>query len=450
MDIIVEPFRVGHTGAVLDLVVDALNPHYGGDHVAHFNRLVEAYLNDNVDERGYNSTRQVGLVASCARTGGVIGFLNYVVKRQNTVKISPLIVHPKARRRGVGRSLLAYLEKTLSDADIAVRNIYCTIDKSNRSAVNFFTRQGFHVVGSSRDQYLKAHCELILQLPVSPPGSALDTSAGDISLVRAETERQWEQLASKAKSFVSNEAIPHDILQIQAAAGRVPSDVESKPKLVYLAYQGHDLVGALVLCPKKGGSTKISTAFWKDEATFDALLLALQKVDEFIKTEGRVYVHLPISPGMVRIMQVRGWRLDALIPDVDSEQVVIGQWSTHRRESRALMAYEWPDYHLELQQVIREREWSKFETPQDLAISLMAEVGELAQELQWKYRADRVDLDVRSIAAELADIYNYLIRLSWHLDIDLLQSCFDKLVKVRQKYPVALAKNNTRKYTKFA
>lgn len=138
MDIIVEPFRVGHTGAVLDLVVDALNPHYGGDHVAHFNRLVEAYLNDNVDERGYNSTRQVGLVASCARTGGVIGFLNYVVKRQNTVKISPLIVHPKARRRGVGRSLLAYLEKTLSDADIAVRNIYCTIDKSNRSAVNFF------------------------------------------------------------------------------------------------------------------------------------------------------------------------------------------------------------------------------------------------------------------------------------------------------------------------
>ncbi|ORB45918.1 hypothetical protein BST40_19130 [Mycobacterium persicum] len=114
------------------------------------------------------------------------------------------------------------------------------------------------------------------------------------------------------------------------------------------------------------------------------------------------------------------------------------------------MAYEWPDYHLELQQVIREREWSKFETPQDLAISLMAEVGELAQELQWKYRADRVDLDVRSIAAELADIYNYLIRLSWHLDIDLLQSCFDKLVKVRQKYPVALAKNNTRKYTKFA
>ncbi|ORB87495.1 hypothetical protein B1987_13025 [Mycobacterium kansasii] len=114
------------------------------------------------------------------------------------------------------------------------------------------------------------------------------------------------------------------------------------------------------------------------------------------------------------------------------------------------MGCEWPDYHLELQEVIRDREWNTFETPQELAISLMAEVGELAQELQWKSRTDRRELDVRSIAAELADIYNYLIRLSWHLDIDLMQSCFDKLVEVREKYPVAVAKNSTRKYTKFA
>ncbi|VBA61984.1 GNAT family N-acetyltransferase [Mycobacterium attenuatum] len=450
MDIIVEPFRVGHTGAVLALFVDALNPYYGGDHVAHFNRLVEAYLNDNVDERGYNSTRQVGLVASCPRSGGVIGFLNYAVKRQNTVKLSPLIVHPEARRRGVGRRLLAYMDRMLSDADITVRNIYCTIDKHNRPAVNFFTRQGYRVVGSSRDQYLKGHCELILQLPTPVTNSALAADAADISLIRAETERHWEQFASRATSFASNEAIRHEVLQIQAAARRVPYDVESKPKVVYLAYHGDELVGALVLCPKKGGSSKISTAFWKDEATFDALLLALEKVDEFIETEGRVYIHLPVSPGLVGIMQARGWRLDALIPGVDSEQLVIGQWSTNRRESRALIGCEWPDYHLELQEVIRDREWNTFETPQELAISLMAEVGELAQELQWKSRTDRRELDVRSIAAELADIYNYLIRLSWHLDIDLMQSCFDKLVEVREKYPVAVAKNSTRKYTKFA
>ncbi|KLO33713.1 hypothetical protein ABH37_00550 [Mycobacterium haemophilum] len=113
------------------------------------------------------------------------------------------------------------------------------------------------------------------------------------------------------------------------------------------------------------------------------------------------------------------------------------------------MRPEWPDYHLELQQVIRARDWHKLETPQDLAISLMAEVGELAQELQWKSRADLLDLDTQSIAAELADIYNYLHRLSWHLNIDLLQSCFDKLENVKSKYPVALAKGNSKKYTQF-
>ncbi|WP_188113039.1 GNAT family N-acetyltransferase [Mycobacterium simiae] len=450
MDIIIEPFRVGHSGPVLALFVDALNDHYGGDHVAHFNRLMEAYLNNNVDERGYNSTRQVGLVATCARTGRVVGFLNYAVKRQNTIKISPLIVDPTVRKRGVGSRLLAYMHKALSDADVTVRNIYCTIDKHNRAAVSFFTCRGFRVVGSSRDQYLKGHCELILQLPAALADPALDPDVADISLIRAENERQWEQLASKADSFASNEVIRHDILHIQAGAKRAPCDVETKPKVVYLAYHDGDLVGALVLCPKKGGSTKISTAFWKDEATFDALLLALEKVDEFIDTAGRVYVHIPILPGLVQVMQARGWRLDALIPCVDSEQVVIGQWSTNYLESRGLVAYEWPDYHLELHQVIRDREWNTFETPQDLAISLVAEVGELAQELQWKSRGDRFDLDIRSIAAELADIYNYLLRLSWHLDIDLLQSCFDKLVEVREKYPVAVAKNSTRKYTKLA
>src|SRR5262249_5457550 len=137
------------------------------------------------------------------------------------------------------------------------------------------------------------------------------------------------------------------------------------------------------------------------------------------------------------------------IPGAYSEQVIIGQWSTNCLDSPAQSRREWPDYHLELQQVIDEREWRKFETPQELAISLMAEVGELAHERPWEGDTGLLDLDTRSIAAELADIYNYLLRLSWHLDIDLLQSCFDKLEKVKDKYPIALANGNTKKYTQF-
>ncbi len=447
MDILIEPFHADDTDPVLALFVDALSSYYGGDHVAHFNRLIKAYDNGNLDEIGYNSTWQVGVVARCTRTNTVIGFLNYVVKRQKTAKVSPIVVDPKARGRGVGHRLLAHMYQVLSD--IPVRNVYCTVDKQNRSTVNFFTHEGFRVVGSSRDQYLKGHCELILQRSTCAADAESDSRIEAVSLVRAETEDHWKELGDRAASFASNEALRHDISEIKAAAIRESWDVESKPKIVYLAYTGGDLIGALILCPKKGGSTKISTAFWKNEMALSALLAGLTQVDEFINTAGRVYIHMPMTPKLVQVMQARGWRLDAVIPGADSEQVVIGQWSTNRFESATQVRPEWPDYHLELQQVIRARDWHKLETPQDLAISLMAEVGELAQELQWKSRADLLDLDTQSIAAELADIYNYLHRLSWHLNIDLLQSCFDKLENVKDKYPVALAKGNSKKYTQF-
>lgn len=445
MDIRIEPFSATHAEAVLALFVDTLSSHYGGDHLAHFRRLMDAYDNGNVDDVGYNSTRQIGVVAVCAETSSVAGFLNYVVKRHGTAKISPLIVDPTARGAGVGRHLLEHMYQSLSDT--GVRNVYCTVDKLNRSASAFFTRQGFQVLGESRDQYLKGHCELILQRSVI---HADGTKAADrVVLMKPQTPEHWDAFDRAAQDLSLNETARHSISEIREAAERRPDDVDSKPKIVYVAHRGNAVVGALVLCPKKGGSLKVSTAYWVDESTLEEILAQLESVDEFLTTDGRVYVHMPMESHVVQVMQTRGWRLDAIIPGVESDSTVAGQWSTSHLDAAAQDRHEWMDYHLELQEMIRGREWNKFETPQELAISLMAEVGELAQELQWKSQTGIPDLDTKSIAAELADIYNYLFRLAWHLDIDMLGSCFDKLEKVKQKYPVALAKGNTRKYSEL-
>src|SRR5205807_7811076 len=64
-----------------------------------------------------------------------------------------------------------------------------------------------------------------------------------------------------------------------------------------------------------------------------------------------------------------------------------------------------------------EREWERFHTPKNLAISLAVEVGELLEHVQWGTDEDIAAL-VRSpdgrrvVAEELADVLIYLVRLA--------------------------------------
>ena len=58
--------------------------------------------------------------------------------------------------------------------------------------------------------------------------------------------------------------------------------------------------------------------------------------------------------------------------------------------------------------------------------------------------------DKRSeIAEELADVLLYLIQLADKLDVDLLEAGRSKLAKNAIKYPVALARGSSRKYTEL-
>lgn len=55
----------------------------------------------------------------------------------------------------------------------------------------------------------------------------------------------------------------------------------------------------------------------------------------------------------------------------------------------------------------------------------------------------------RELAHELADILNYLLRLSRSADIDLLAAAREKLALNEQRYPVELARGNALKYDRL-
>ncbi len=98
------------------------------------------------------------------------------------------------------------------------------------------------------------------------------------------------------------------------------------------------------------------------------------------------------------------------------------------------------------------REWDQFHTPKNLAMALAGEAGELLEIFQWltpeqSARVTDTEKGKEAVEHELADLLAYVIRLADVLKIDLSQSLWNKLRLNEQKYPVALAKGNARKYS---
>lgn len=111
---------------------------------------------------------------------------------------------------------------------------------------------------------------------------------------------------------------------------------------------------------------------------------------------------------------------------------------------------------VELQAMIRkfcdDRDWDQFHNPKDLSISLALEAAEVLEHFQWKNIDEMAKHSVNNkdaIAEELADVLYWVLLLSNKLDVDLVSSFQDKMLKNEQKYPVEKAKGSHKKYTEL-
>ncbi len=103
-----------------------------------------------------------------------------------------------------------------------------------------------------------------------------------------------------------------------------------------------------------------------------------------------------------------------------------------------------------LREFAQDRDWDQFHTPKNLASALIVEAGELLEHFQWMDRGDRESLSARQrehVALEMADVLLYLIRLADKLEVDLIDAARRKLELNALKYPAALARGTSKKYT---
>lgn len=85
------------------------------------------------------------------------------------------------------------------------------------------------------------------------------------------------------------------------------------------------------------------------------------------------------------------------------------------------------------------REWKKYHTPKNLALSLIVEIGELFELIQWqsdneiKEQKDRIK---KQTEEEISDVAIYLFLLAHELGINLENAIPRKIEKNWLKYPV--------------
>ncbi|MBF0516634.1 MAG: nucleotide pyrophosphohydrolase [Nitrospirae bacterium] len=99
-----------------------------------------------------------------------------------------------------------------------------------------------------------------------------------------------------------------------------------------------------------------------------------------------------------------------------------------------------------------ERDWGQFHSPKNLAMALSVEAAEIVELFQWIKEEDSYRLTpdkLMDLKEEIGDVMIYLTNLASKFDIDPLEAAAEKLQINKKKYPAALVKGKSAKYTEY-
>jgi dCTP diphosphatase len=119
------------------------------------------------------------------------------------------------------------------------------------------------------------------------------------------------------------------------------------------------------------------------------------------------------------------------------------------------MSSEFEDLLNKIQNFSDARDWSQFHTVKNLILAVSAEVGELAEVVQWKSDQEVVEYlkspeGKNKLSEEVADVAIYLLRICQQQQIDFVEILNKKMDSNSVKYPVDKSRGNALKYTELS
>jgi len=101
----------------------------------------------------------------------------------------------------------------------------------------------------------------------------------------------------------------------------------------------------------------------------------------------------------------------------------------------------------------KQRQWEKFHTLRNLAMSVVIEAAELLEEFQWKTDEQAIQYlntdGYDRVASEVADIMIYLLLFCHEANIDIKEAVLKKIKENEKRYPVDKAKGSAKKYNEL-
>ncbi len=103
------------------------------------------------------------------------------------------------------------------------------------------------------------------------------------------------------------------------------------------------------------------------------------------------------------------------------------------------------EFETQIKDHLEERGWDNLR-PSDLAKSIIIEGAELLEIFQWEnLPAEKIKQNsekIGRIKKELADVMIYCFDMAVTLDIDVLAMLNEKLIQIRNKYPINISKSS--------
>ena len=321
-NVVIRPAASDDFEWVADLMVRALSPFYDGDHRAHAQRIFDTHMEGGVDHVGHFSAGQYMFIAE--QDGQRVGLIHVVEKKQETVKISPLIVSTDYRGKlGIGSMLLKHAEDFARN--LGARQLYCTVASPNQKALQFFLRKGFRITGTAKDHYKHGVDEHMLYKQLVDEAGF---DSPNVSVIPFDEEKHANGARDLILSQMSDvfRGVDDDWVDALFAGYKRKElgDVNAKFKIIFTAECGGEVVGIAGATPKKGQPIKLMPLVAKSEAAFEALVIDLQGL--LLDYGHKLYVHLVPEPWQVACLQRHGWTLEGVFPGGYAPNSVVQQW----------------------------------------------------------------------------------------------------------------------------
>lgn len=99
----------------------------------------------------------------------------------------------------------------------------------------------------------------------------------------------------------------------------------------------------------------------------------------------------------------------------------------------------------DVKKYLKERNWDKL-APADISKGISIEASELLEHFQWgSPTVEEIKKDkekFKEVQSEVSDVFIYCLEMADRLGFDLEKAVYEKLEKVRKKYPAKLFREN--------